>query len=302
MTDRNRKGTARPSQQSQRASAQRAAEARARIAAAERRRRTVVVSASVGAVIVVLGLLVAARAAMGGNAPKSGQKAAAAASSVASRVTGVPASVLDRVGSGTAAVTFTPVSGAALTSGGKPEVLYVGAEWCPYCAATRWSLAVALSRFGTLSGLGQTASSPSDVYPNTPTLTFHGATYSSRYLTFVGKEVQSNQASGNAYAALDRLSSTESKLFQAAGGGFPFVDVGGRYRLQEAPFSPQLLAGKTHAQVAAALSDPSSPIAKGVDGGANAITAAICRITDEQPAAVCRSAAVAATARSLRSS
>src|SRR5215471_17073708 len=44
---------------------------------------------------------------------------------------------------------FTPGSGAPLTSGGKPEMLYIGAEYCPYCAAMRWSMAVALSRFGT---------------------------------------------------------------------------------------------------------------------------------------------------------
>ena len=33
------------------------------------------------------------------------------------------------------------LTGAALTgTGGKPQVLYIGAEYCPYCAITRWPL------------------------------------------------------------------------------------------------------------------------------------------------------------------
>ena len=40
------------------------------------------------------------------------------------------------------------ISDTALTSNGKPEMLYIGAEFCPYCAASRWSMALALSRFG----------------------------------------------------------------------------------------------------------------------------------------------------------
>src|SRR6202043_382420 len=52
-------------------------------------------------------------------------------------------------------------------SDGKPEILYVGAEYCPYCAAQRWAVVTALSHFGTFSGLGTTTSSASDVDPNT---------------------------------------------------------------------------------------------------------------------------------------
>ncbi len=73
-------------------------------------------------------------------------------------------SVLDAVGVGDVKVAPTKINAPALISNGRPEVLYVGAEYCPYCAAERSAVAVALSRFGTLHGLGQTASSPNDVY------------------------------------------------------------------------------------------------------------------------------------------
>jgi hypothetical protein len=166
---------------------------------------------------------------------------------------------------------------------------------------------VALSRFGAFTGLGQTASSPSDVYPNTATLTFHGAAYTSRYLSFTGKEIQSNQVVGGQYAALDTLSSSDAALYAKydappytnTAGSIPFVDIGGRYVISGASYDPQALHGKTQAQIAAALSDPNSPIAKGVDGTANLITAALCQLTGNKPATVCHSRGVTTAAAAL---
>ena len=92
---------------------------------------------------------------------------------------------------GTGAATahsVTRASGTALTASGKPEVLYIGAGYCPFCATERWPLAVALSRFGTFSGLHGIHSTSNDVYPNQPTLTFYKSSYTSKYLTFVPVE------------------------------------------------------------------------------------------------------------------
>lgn len=58
------------------------------------------------------------------------------------------------------------------SSNGKPAVIFVGAEWCPYCAVERWSLIIALLRFGNFSNLEYMLSSSTDIYPNTPTFTF----------------------------------------------------------------------------------------------------------------------------------
>jgi hypothetical protein len=62
---------------------------------------------------------------------------------------------------------------------------------------------------------------------------------------------------------------------------------GNRYILIGANYDPGLLQGMTRDQIAAALSDPASPIAQGVDGAANTITAAICQVTNGQPSSVC---------------
>src|SRR5207302_7512423 len=71
---------------------------------------------------------------------------------------------------------------------GKPQILYIGAEYCPFCAAERWSLIVALSRFGTFQHLQLTTSSASDLYPNTSTFTFYRSAYTSPYLDFQSVE------------------------------------------------------------------------------------------------------------------
>ena len=59
-----------------------------------------------------------------------------------------------------------------------------------------------------------------------------------------------------------------------------------------------MLAGLSWTQVAAAMRDPSSPVAKDIDGAANVITAAICTLTHGQPGSVCHSPGVKAAAGS----
>jgi hypothetical protein len=259
------------------------------------------VGGPVVAVIVVIAVLIVVKVASGAGGPKSGQPATTADSKVIAEVTSVPASVLNDVGAGSITAKPKAISAPALTQDGKPRVLYVGAEYCPYCATERWAVVVALSRFGTFSGLGQTASSPSDVYPSTATLTFHGASYTSKYLSFTGKEIQSNQVVNGQYASLDKLSSADQAIVTKYGGGgsIPFIDIGGKYVVSGASYDPQVLQGKTHAQIAAALSVASSDIAQGADGTANAITAAICASTDNKPAAVCTSSGVLAATPQL---
>jgi hypothetical protein len=62
---------------------------------------------------------------------------------------------------------------------------------------------------------------------------------------------------------------------------------------------PTGFAGMTWAQIAAAAKDPTSAVAKDIDGAANSITAAICKMTNNQPANVCSSSAAQAGAGAL---
>jgi hypothetical protein len=82
-------------------------------------------------------------------------------------------------------------------------------------------------------------------------------------------------------------------------GSFPFVDFGNRYVIAGASYSPALLAHLTWQQIGADLAKPSSPVAQAIDGTANRITAAICKITNNQPSSVCTSTGVTSASRSI---
>ncbi len=292
------------------------AQARERIAAqlaaqqrAERRRRLLLAVGAVVVVIVIVAGLVAIRLAGGGKDTATAPSGVADAQ-IVTALSSVPESTFAAVGTAGVQAAPTAITAPPLTAGGKPKVLYIGAEYCPYCAAERWPVTVALSRFGTFTNLGTTHSSGSDVFPNTPTLSFHGATFTSQYLSFTGVETTTNQQVNGQYTPLDTPTAEDQKTFDTynappyvqTGGSIPFVDLGGKFVSSGATYSPEILAGKTQAQVADALKDPSNPIAKAVIGSANVYTAAICAMTNNQPANVCSTAPVKAAAGKLGTS
>jgi hypothetical protein len=209
---------------------------------------------------------------------------------------------LNAIGSGTAAG-LRPLAGVSeLTRGGKPEVLYIGGEFCPYCAAERWVIAAAVSRFGTLSGLRFIHSSPTDVYPDTATLTFDKASYASRYVSFVPVEWYGEADDPNTplrHVYLQHPTAQEVALFSKYAGGIPFVDIANRYLLPGVSYVPSALAGLSWAEIAADMHNPDSSVAKDIDGAVNIMSAAICRVTAGQPGAVCGSPGVTAAAASL---
>jgi hypothetical protein len=288
--------------------ADRGGERRARLAAQtarqqsrERNRRLLLAG---GAIVVVVGVVLGfVLTGGGGSAPTAGSTAApptgSASTTVISQLTSVPAATLDQVGAGQTASKPTSISGAALTSGGKPEVLYIGAEYCPYCAAERWAVIVALSRFGSFSGLATIRSAAKDgggnaePYPLTPTWTFAKATYTSNYLTFTPVEGYTNipDKSTGFYTPLQTPTAAQVALLNkydaAQQGAIPFIDYGNKFVSIGASYNPAVLAGLTWAQIANDLHNPSSPVAQAVLGVANYSTAAVCGLTHDQPASAC---------------
>ncbi|HUE07280.1 MAG TPA: DUF929 family protein, partial [Acidimicrobiales bacterium] len=252
------------------------------------RSRHPVLSALVPAVLVlvVIGTMVIVKVTGGSTAPAQAASrlgAAGAASGAGPGTTAlapsvvaalnVPAAALDSVGSPSSVVAPSRTGNSSIlrAADGKPIVTYVGAEYCPYCAAERWGIAVALSRFGTFSNLSATHSATNDVYPDTQTLSFYGSTYSSPYLDFEPVEEATNQAVGGSYATLQQPTAAESDLLTRydSQGSIPFLDIGNKYVVIGASYSPQVLAGLSQAQIAAQLANPKSPVAQAIDGTAN---------------------------------
>ncbi len=286
--------------------AQRAAERRS-----EQRRRILLAGGSIVVVLAVVLVFVIVKL---NSKPPSASSAqgltngptGSALTSVVNKVTSVPASTLDAVGSGNGAVTGKPttISGSTLTSNGKPEMFYMGAEYCPYCAAERWAMIVALSRFGTFKNLATVHSAvengggTAEPDPDTPTFTFLHATYTSQYLTFTPLEIQTNipDPSTGSYTLLQKPSAAQQAIVTKYGGAnspIPFIDFGNHYLISGVSYDPAVLDGmgaNGWATIASDLSNPSSAVAQAVDGTANYITAAICKgLTNNAPASACTS-------------
>jgi hypothetical protein len=268
---------------------------------ARTRNRLLIAGGAIVAVVgIVLGfILTGSNSTTGGSGNGTAAPTGQALASLITTTTSVPAATLDRVGAGQTTSPPKSISGAPLVSGGKPEVLYIGAEYCPYCAAERWSMVVALSRFGTLSGLGLTRSAAKDgagqaePYPNTPTWTFAHVSYASKYLTFTPVETYTNvpDPATGFYTPLQTPTAQQRALLTkydaAYNDAIPFIDFGNKFLTVGASYDPGVLTGLTWNQIAADLHAPGSAVAAAVLGVANYMTAAICGITNDQPGSAC---------------
>ena len=209
--------------------------------------------------------------------------------SLYNQIAGVSNTTLSTVGSGQGATSLTSEKGSSLTAGGKPEMLYIGAEYCPFCAAERWSMILALSRFGSFSGLTYMESSSSDAFANTPTFSFRNAVYTSNYVSFVSVEIQDRN-----HGTLQTPTSQEQGFMNSydSAGSIPFVDIGNQTGNQYvtlnggSQYQPSVLSGNW-TQIASQLNDPNTAVAKAVDGAANYMITAICKVDGENPAALC---------------
>jgi hypothetical protein len=281
-------GPARPAGR-QHAREQIAAERAARKRAEARRRLLLPIGAITAVVAIVVSLVVLKQTSSPAHLVASESLAPA---TVAQQVTNVPGATLARVNPGQVATPLQKVttSGPPLTIVGKPAIVFVSEESCPFCAAERWPLAVALSHFGTWSQLGTTHSATNDVYPDTATLSFRTAQYHSAELTLRTTELTDN--AGNPLQAPTTLDRQLIGTYDVPpyvnsadqSGAVPFLDVGNQYILAGAQYDPQVLAGLSAPQIAAQLRDPSSPVAQAIDGSAKVIIAAIDQILHQQTA------------------
>ncbi len=221
------------------------------------------------------------------------------------KLTNVAPAVVDAVGLPPQSVVTPPtVEGGQpdLVVGGKPGAVFIGGVFCPYCAAERWAIIMAFSRFGTFSHVQETTSSPWDVYPSTATFSFQGASYSSRYVALAMVEHSGNDVDGpGTDPVLEPLTRQEADLWQRYDDsyGYPFLDIGNEAFVLSPSFTPGLLSGFDQRQIASRLSIPGDPSTQAIVGTADYLTAAICATTGQAPASVCTAPVVVRAARAM---
>lgn len=287
-------------------------------AASPRRSPTVLLTWGLVALVLIVVIVLVVVKLTGTSGTSSGAYVAGPVpASIEQQVTKVPASVYDTIGVSSPTVAVSPphqIKGQPpLTFDGKPGVFYVGGEFCPFCAAERWAMVTSFSRFGTLTGLQTMESSSTDVYPSTQTFTFAQAHYASPYISLVTKELYSNQknAAGTGYVILQPLSPSETALLKkydtskytggstTSSGSIPFIDIGDKFIVSGASYSPAILQGLTRAQIAAGLTTTNDAATKAIIATSNYISASICASDGQTPASICTSKGVKAADKSM---
>jgi thiol-disulfide isomerase/thioredoxin len=269
----------------------------------QRRQRNIYTAMiAIGVAVVVVAVIIAVSLSGGSSkSPTTGKIASGAFSLPANLIAQVEKVPVDKVVA--AAKTLPadasppqalPPKNPVYTVDGKPALVFIGAEYCPYCAAERWPLVLALSKFGTFSDLRGTTSSATDTNPSTPTFSFYGSTYTSKYLTFL-----SDEEATNTETALQDPTAAEQALvtkwdttpyIPAADAGenpIPFVYVAGKYVLTGNQFDASPISGMQWAAAAPYMTSGSNSTSKAMLAAAGYLVGDLCVLTHDQPAAVC---------------
>lgn len=263
-------------------------------------RRRIVVIAALCALLVTAATLVTFRLAEGPrpDSALAGLITEVTTVPVGRSVPGLPGLPASASSASVYSATLLITPGPPLTRSGKPEVLYVATEYCPYCAIENWPLIVALSRFGQFTSLTTSRSPEFEHIAPVDSWTFYGSHYASPYLAFVPVEQYSNvrvnaEASPNAptsYRKLQQLTPAQQAIFARYDrpGSTPFLDFGNRaVQIGSGPIPPQLMTGKSWPQLAASLRQPKTDLGAALLAEADLLTAVLCRLTGDRPASAC---------------
>jgi Domain of unknown function (DUF929) len=188
---------------------------------------------------------------------------------------------------------------------GKPSVLYVGSITCIWCAANRWSMALALSRFGNFTYLFKGYSSLNDgdaptlywapMHYESTSITF-GSFYNSNYVNFLPIEEAAPITGG---FSLQPLSAIQQNVNQTGNlayrdevryiialnsfGGTPYtvwgnyVAAGADARAFGNSSQSMSLLNMTHQQLLQQIARPSSQLGWTEYAGADYYAAMICK-------------------------
>jgi len=182
--------------------------------------------------------------------------------------------------------------------GTKPVLMFIGAAWCPFCAAERWPIVKALARFGTWSGLtvGQSTDGKGG-FGVIPSYDFLHATYTSSYVTFDGKEIADNSG-----ATLQSLSADEQAVMDRydSAGSIPMVYADG-YVMLGAGYVPTEIQGQAFSALQGQLQHSNAATSiDHINAETNLLTALLCKADAQQPSTVCANATITTIERGLQ--
>ena len=200
----------------------------------------------------------------------------------------------NRIGAGLAVPYPTHINSTNVTMvDGKPAVIYLGADYCPYCAIIRWGMIIALMRYGNFSNLHYMTSDTNDIYKHEPTFTFYNSSYASSFISLQAVETATNQGYNYPLQTPTQLEGDAFTKYDTK-GSIPFLDFGNTSVLVGSAVLPTAIGSSLYGpptldwnQIIARLSQPNTTEAQGVIGEADVFTAEICAMTNSTPPSVC---------------
>ena len=160
-------------------------------------------------------------------------------------------------------------------SSGKSLVFFMGAGFCPFCAAERWAIVSALNNFGKWEGITEsTGAGHDEKYLNIPTLNFAQAKYTSNYVEFIGRETADRN-----FEPLQDLSEKDHEILDTFNPDqiIPFLLIDGQFMQVGSGYSPAILEGMDHEKVKTELENPLSPVGKAMRAEIDNISALVCK-------------------------
>jgi len=178
-------------------------------------------------------------------------------------------------------------AGPPFSTNGKSILVWVGAEYCKYCAMQRWPLIMALMRFGNFTNLEyMTASISENDYA---TFTFARSSYQSKYVAFQSYEIQDREGS-----PLAILPSNYTSAWQQYGrSSYPFLNFADQHFIVGSILNPAMLGTKNWSQIVSSIRAVDT-MGSQIKQEANVITAVICETTGNKPASVCDQSSITA--------
>ena len=179
------------------------------------------------------------------------------------------------------------LTGTLFALNGKPILVFVGAEYCMYCAMQRWPLIMALMRFGNFTNLEYMTSAVAE--GDYPTFTFANSSYQSNYVVFQPYEIYDR--GGNPLATLP--TNYTSTWQQYGMSSIPFLNFADEYFVLGSILNPTMLGMKNWTSTISSIK-AGDTLGSQIKQAANVITAVICETTGNSPASVCDQSSITA--------
>ncbi|HJS65285.1 MAG TPA: DUF929 family protein [Nitrososphaeraceae archaeon] len=167
------------------------------------------------------------------------------------------------------------------TNNGKKLIFFLGAGFCPYCAAGRWAIVEGLRKFGEWKELIENHSaSTNEKFLNIATFDFSHSKYESSFGEFRGIEIADRDSK-----AKEKLEKIDKEILGTYNPDhlIPFLLIDGQFMQFRTGINPESLEKLNHEEIRKIIRDENSVVGKSIIDESNIIASLICKSIDNIP-------------------